>query len=129
MRWFMHIRLKRRFHFGILMILLSGFLMESAVAENETGFDSKRAVFCRTMLSHAKEALARGDDDKAGYYFQQAVRSDPVQMAVRWFNQRRDNGEEAQSGLVRPSPPMEAPVQEADDGQPFQVIMGDDEGC
>ena len=125
----MHIRLKRQFYCGILMILLSGFLMGSAVAEDETGFDSKRAIFCKTMLNHAEDALARGDDDKAGYYFQQAVRADPVQMAVRWFNQRRDNGGEAQSGLVRPSPPMEAPVQEEGDEQPFQVIMGDDEGC
>jgi len=122
-------RYKKRFCFAASMIALCVLLLGSATAETKKGFDAKREAFCKTMLNHAKQALARGDHEKAGYYFQKAVQADPTQMAARWFNQTNGPAEEDSLPTVTPTPPLEKSVQQGQTEEPFQVIMGDDGGC
>jgi Tfp pilus assembly protein PilF len=103
---------------GLVLSLL--FLMSGIAPANEKkGFDAKRQAFCKMMLTHAEESSALGDDEKAGYYFQQAVNADPSRMAKTWFQMKEGNASEAG---ITPQPPAET----QEDGG---VIMGDDEGC
>ncbi|MCD4718567.1 MAG: hypothetical protein K8S13_01720 [Desulfobacula sp.] len=113
------IPIKKIFFTGLVISLL--FLMSGiAPAKEKKGFDAKRQAFCKTMLTHAEESSALGYDEKAGYYFQQAVNADPSQIAKIWFQMKEGNASE--SGTT-PQPPAAETQEEGG------IIMGDDEGC
>jgi hypothetical protein len=107
----------------ILVVSSIGLLHVDLQAGEQQGFDAKRRAFREMMLTHGQEAFARGDVDKAGYYFQQAVEADPAQMAKAWFEGK--GGEPGER--IAPAVPQGAPVTVPDDE--IEVIMGDDEGC
>jgi hypothetical protein len=106
------------------LILVTAVIFAAPLqAQEKQAFHAKRRAFCKQMLDHGEEAFKRGDFEKAGYYFQQAVQADPEQMAKSWF-QMKSGGGESDEGAV-PSAPANAPETESGGG----VIMGDDEGC
>lgn len=118
--------------FGIWFWLVLSLIMifpQNALSEEGKTFDAKRRAFCRTMLSHAKDAYSRGDYEKAGYYLQQAVQADPTRMAKSWFkHQGIVGGKESAPEEITPQPP-EVPTLPEKPHEESEVVMGDDEGC
>lgn len=115
----------------LVVLVVSLFVLFSGIApaKDEKRFDAKRRAFCRTMLSHGEQAYARGNYEKAGYYFQKAVQAEPVQMAKSWFKQKGVLLEENTSQGIRPEPPAEGSVPKIKEKEQFHMIIGDDEGC
>ena len=108
--------------FVSLVISITALLAGIAPAEEKKGFDAKREAFCQMMMNHAEESHTRGEYQKAGYYFQQAVEADPSRMARTWFQMKE--GSVSEAGTT-PQPPQPA----SETQQNTTVIMGDDEGC
>lgn len=99
------------------IVLVKGNLQ----ADEKQGFDAKRHAFCEMMLSHGKSAFDRGDVEKAGYYFLQAVKADPSRMAQAWFEGKGgEPGEQTAPAVPEGTFGTEGEV---------EIIMGDDEGC
>lgn len=109
---------------GLCMaVSIIAFYPAQLQAEEEKGFDAKKRAFCKLMLGYGEDAFARGDMEKAGYYFQKAVQADPSLMAKTWFKMKSGGGESEEE--TAPMVPAGTPPAEGEGG----VIMGDDEGC
>lgn len=106
-----------------LIVLTIAIFSGQLRAQDKKSFDTKRRTFCKLMLDYGEEAFKRGDFEKAGYYFQQAVQADPAQIAKSWFQMKSGDGEPDEGAT--PSAPADAPAEKGDG----EVIMGDDEGC
>lgn len=116
----------------VFLSILNGAVCQAG--EKKT-FDTKKRAFCQLMLSHGADAYARGQFEKAGYYFSQAVKADPANLAKIWYELKgikagRAGSESAFSAPVikQQAPSTPAPAQEKEQSAPG-VIMGDDEGC
>jgi hypothetical protein len=110
---------------SLAIIFSSGILL----AQEKKGFDAKKREFCKIMISHGEEAYKRGDYEKAGYYFLQAVQADSARMAEAWFKMKGIKGGEQSSIGIKPEPPVKAPSSQGEKSEEPAVIIGDDEGC
>jgi hypothetical protein len=77
----------KNWKFG-LIILATLIMMGPGIvslAQEPERQDSKRTDLIRLMLDHGREAYERGLYEKAGYYFLQAVKNNPADMAFQWY--------------------------------------------
>ncbi len=111
-----------RFVFIAIFLLPALLVFGIAAAQDAKGFDAKKRAFCKLMLERGQEAYKRGVYEKAGYYFQQAVKADASWIAKSWFEMKNGKGADKTIDKIAPQPPA--------GGEQWQgVIMGDDEGC
>ena len=119
----MNSTMTRKFVLGCLAAFLVFMFFGIVTAQDNLKFDAKKKEFCRLMISYGEQAYMRGDYEKAGYYFLQAVKADPAAMAKNWFVLKGIGGDEKSV----PVPPATSISNEATEST--GVIMGDDEGC
>ena len=124
-----------KFSLSILAALIMMGPGMVALAQDHKTKDAQSTELSRLMLSYGQEAYERGLYEKAGYYFLQAVKINPTDMAFQWYQfSAAIKGEKKHRPVpppekIQPQPPAGKIPAEKIDPTKLGVTIGDDEGC